>query len=197
MTDVIGEIADDAGRLGPGAIVLVVGPSGAGKDTLLRVAKAHFAMNSAVSFPRRLITRGPDSHEDHDSIDSAALKDKVAQGDVALTWSAHGLDYAVPCSVDDAVAAGQVVVVNVSRKIIAAALQKYARVAVVFVTAPADVLAERLAKRGREAADDVAERLGRNMGEPLPDARDLVVIQNVGAPEAVAQALIDVIERLA
>jgi phosphonate metabolism protein PhnN/1,5-bisphosphokinase (PRPP-forming) len=183
-------------RLGPGAIVLVVGPSGAGKDTLLRFAKAHFAGNEAVAFPRRLITRGPDAHEDHDCIDAESLRSKVKSGDVALAWAAHGLDYAVPRSADAAIAAGKVVVANVSRRIIPTALEKYARVVVVFVTAPAHVLAERLQRRGRESSEDVAQRLDRAAGDELPQAPEVWVIQNVGDAAAVARQLTDLIDEL-
>jgi phosphonate metabolism protein PhnN/1,5-bisphosphokinase (PRPP-forming) len=198
MTSAIGQVAnDDALRLGPGAIVLVVGPSGAGKDTLLRLAKVHFADTDAVMFPRRLITRGPDVNEDHECIDEKTLRNKVASGDVALAWTAHGLDYAVPSTIDEAIAGGSVVVVNVSRTIIPQAMMKYTRVVVAFVTAPADVLAERLQQRGRESPDDVAGRLDRAASDELPSGPEVAVIQNVGHPALVVQKLINLIDSLA
>lgn len=184
------------GRISSGAIVLVVGPSGAGKDTLIRRAQAHFADNERIVFPRRLITRPSDAHEDHDTIDPASLKAKIDAGDVALSWHAHGLDYAVPGTVDAAIAAGRVVIVNVSRKIIPAALSKYECAVVVHVTAPAHVLAERLKARGRETADDVAGRLDRAEGGGRPEGSNVVTIENVGDPAIAARRLIDLIEGL-
>ncbi len=184
------------GPISGGAIVLVVGPSGAGKDTLIRRAQAHFAGNERIVFPRRLITRPIDTHEDHDTIDPASLKAKIDAGEVALSWHAHGLDYAVPETVDAAIAAGSVVVVNVSRKIIPAALGKYVHAVVVYVTAPAHVLAERLKARGRETADDVAGRLDRAEGGGRPEGPDVVTIENVGDPAIAARRLIDLVEGL-
>jgi ribose 1,5-bisphosphokinase PhnN len=58
-----------------------------------------------------------------------------------------------------------VVVANVSRGVIAQAAALY-QVRVIEVTAAAEILAVRLAARGRETADDVARRLGRTAAMP-------------------------------
>src|SRR4051794_27802821 len=46
-----------------GILVLVVGPSGAGKDTLLRLARDALAGDIRFLFPHRHVTRRSDSHE--------------------------------------------------------------------------------------------------------------------------------------
>ncbi|HZX84797.1 MAG TPA: phosphonate metabolism protein/1,5-bisphosphokinase (PRPP-forming) PhnN, partial [Reyranella sp.] len=66
-------------RLGPGLLVLVVGPSGAGKDTLLAYACRQLTEHD-VLFARRHITRASDHTEDHLSIDFAAFEQGVAEG---------------------------------------------------------------------------------------------------------------------
>lgn len=182
-------------RIGPGALVLVVGPSGAGKDTLIRLAREALAGDERIVFPRRIVTRATDPTEVVDTVTPTEFDILVGLGRAALAWKAHGLGYAVPADIDTAIGAGAIVVVNVSRGIIPDALEKYARVTVVYVTAPREVLAARLAGRGRETAADRSERLDR-ADAALPAAPSLVVIQNVGAPENGAQRLVDVIRDL-
>ena len=89
--------------------------------------------------------------------------------------------YAVGAAVDDHIRAGKTVVCNVSRAVISQLRCRYANVRVVLVTAPADVLAERLAARGR-GTDGV---LGARLARSTPAQRDLapdLVIENVGDP---------------
>jgi ribose 1,5-bisphosphokinase len=57
------------------------------------------------------------------------------------------------------------VVANVSRGVIAEAVERFS-VRVIEITAPPQVLAARLARRGRESAADVAVRLARSVAVP-------------------------------
>ncbi len=140
-------------------LVLVVGPSGAGKDTLLNAARQVFRDDSRVHFARRAITRPADPHgENHEPVTEA----EFAAGKFALAWSAHGLRYGIPAS---ALEVAPVTVANVSRGVIAEAVGRFA-VRVIEVTAQTDVLAARLAARGREGIEDVARRLAREAAIP-------------------------------
>ncbi len=51
--------------IGPGRLVLVVGPSGAGKDTLIGLAQAACAEDGTIVFPRRVVTREASASEDN------------------------------------------------------------------------------------------------------------------------------------
>ena len=96
--------------------VLVVGPSGAGKDTLLDAARGALAGDPRFRFVRRVITRPADpGGEDHEPVTEADF----ATRDFALQWQAHGLRYGIPADIAVDLAAGLVVVANVSRAIIA------------------------------------------------------------------------------
>lgn len=163
---------------GEGALVLVVGPSGAGKDTLMDAARASLKGDGRFSFARRLITRpAMAGAEDHDSCAEAEFTDAELRGELALSWRAHGLCYGIPAQALSGIARGQVVVVNVSRGVIPAAERLARRVVVVNITAPNAVLAKRLAARGRESEADIGARLAREA--PLATGRaELVSIQN-------------------
>lgn len=164
--------------MGNGALVLVVGPSGAGKDTLLGAARIALADDGRFSFPRRVVTRTAMVElEDHDSVDVNEFGRQKLRGAYALDWEAHGLCYGVPAAIDAAMTAGRIVVVNTSRKVIERAIEKYPNCHVLLVTARPEVRAARLAGRGRESAEDVAARLQRE-GAPVPEGVAPVVIDN-------------------
>jgi len=166
-----------------GTLFLVVGPSGAGKDTLLDGARAALAGDPAWVFPRRAITRpAAAGGEDHDALTGDEFARRRAAGGFALHWRAHGLDYGIPAAIEDELAAGRHVVVNVSRAAVADAARRFAPVRVLLVTAPAAVLARRLAARGREDADDIARRL-RRAGDGLPDGVVAIRFVNDATPE--------------
>jgi ribose 1,5-bisphosphokinase len=183
-----------APRIGPGALVVVVGPSGAGKDTLIALARTLCRDDPRIVFPRRIVTRQPSAAEDHDSIAPGAFDAAMRQGAFAFCWEAHGLKYALPVAIDAELARGNRVVCNVSRGIVGALRARYAHVTAVLVTAPKEVLAARLGARGREGGGDVTERIER----AAPDIDELapnLVVENVGDPHDGAQRLATLLRR--
>ncbi len=144
-----------------GALVAIVGPSGAGKDTLIAHARAALSARAEFHFARRLVTRAANAFEDHDTIDVAAFDAAAASGAYALCWRAHGLGYALGGDVSEAIRAGRVVICNLSRGALPEPRSRFQRMSVVEITAPSEVLAARLAARGRETPQSIAERLRR------------------------------------
>ena len=175
--------------IGPGRLILVVGPSGAGKDTLLGLARAACAEECNIIFPRRVVTREASSSEDNEWLSPEAFRESLARGDFAMHWEAHGHCYALPHSVEDDIRAGHTVVANVSRMVVDALRRAYADVVVVSVTAPPQVLAERLAMRARGSDGRIEKRLQRAVDDAVPD----VTILNVGRAEDHARRLLRVI----
>ena len=180
---------DRPATIGPGRLILVVGPSGAGKDTLLGRARTAFADDSRIVFLRRVVTREASSSEDNDEMSPEAFRHARMRGDFAVHWEAHGHCYGLPRAIDDDIGAGRTVVANVSRAVVDGMRRSYADVTVVAVTAPPEVLAERLAARARGSDGRLADRLSRAAEDAAPD----VTIANIGDVEHHAGELVRVI----
>jgi ribose 1,5-bisphosphokinase len=179
MTEAPTIVRDSAATIGPGRLILVVGPSGAGKDTLLSLARAACAEDRNVVFARRVITRPSSAAEDNEEVSAEAFSEALARGDFAMHWEAHGHCYALPRAVDDELRAGRTVVANASRTVVAAVRSTYANVVVISITAPRDVLDARLAMRGRVSDGKIEHRLGRTVDE-TSSAPDFTIV-NVGS----------------
>ena len=169
---------------GPGRLVLVTGPSGAGKDTLIGLAKAACAGDPDIVFPRRVVTREASAFEDNEQVNEEAFRRAVAEGNFAIHWEAHGHRYGVPGGIDADIRAG--------RTVVSALRMTYADVVVVAVVAPPQVLAERLAGRARGSDGSIAHRLGRYVDEAPPADR---TITNIGAAGDHAGELIAIIRK--
>ena len=176
--------------IGPGRLVLVVGPSGAGKDTLIAHARAACRGDARVVFPARVITWPPSAFENNEFMPPSAFEQAAANGAFAIWWSAHGHMYGIPLAVDSEIAAGRTVVCNVSRAVVGDLRERYANVVTVLVTAPQDVLRSRLAARERASDGKVSDRMRR---VELADGtlRADVIINNVGDPQSEARKLVD------
>jgi len=174
-----------------GAFVAVVGPSGSGKDTLIAYARERLA--GEAEFVRRVITRPADpALEDHDTLTEEAFDEALAAGAFSVTWAAHGLKYGLPVSVDDVLEKGRVAVANISRDAVFAARGRYATVVVVEITAAPELLAARLAGRGRESGGALEARLAR-AAPPEKSGLEPRRLDNSGPVEVAGAALVAII----
>lgn len=163
-----------------GALVLVVGPSGAGKDSILGYARQQLTSDSRFVFARRLITRhDADPTEEHEACTEAAFAAEEASGTLVVSWRAHGTGYGIRRTILQPLAEGRVVIANVSRRVIDQGAALAARVTIAHITASPAVLAARLRLRGRETHDEIVARLAREAPLP-PHTGALVTIGNDG-----------------
>lgn len=164
-----------------GQLFVVVGPSGAGKDTLIAGA---MAANPALHWARRVITR-PESAggEPFEGVRETEFDQRLARGDFALHWQAHGLHYGVPLAELAPLHHGRSVVLNGSRGALAQGLAAYPDLIVLHITLPLPLLAQRLAARGRESLAEITDRLAR-ADTALPEGLRSVEIANDTSPEA-------------
>ena len=158
-------------------VFAIVGPSGAGKDTLIRGA---LAARPDLRLVRRVITRPTDAGgEDFEGVTPDDFAPRLTRGDFALHWEAHGLRYGIPKAQTDA--PGDVIF-NGSRAALPHAVRAFPGLRVILITAPTALLADRLAQRGRETAGDIRARLTRARFE-MPPGIAYRTVQNDGTPE--------------
>ena len=181
----------------PMALIYVTGPSGSGKDSLLRYARKHLSGHTGVCFIHRYVTRAADAGgENHIALSSEEFASRRQAGLFALSWASNELHYGVGIEIDYWLAKGLTVVMNGSREYLPQARARYPWLVLVEIAASESVLRKRLLARGRETAEQVDQRLQRNR-ELSPGAPDAQVIGNEGDLESAGQALVALICRYA
>lgn len=170
-----------------GRVIAVVGPSGAGKDSVIAGIMAQAQAYPQLRRARRVITRPADAGgEDHLCLSPAEFAARAQAGDFALSWQAHGLSYGIPRSIEADLAQGDQILVNLSRAVLGDAGLRFDNLVVLNITARPEVLAARLAARGRENPEDIAARLAREA--PLPEGLTTITIDNSGALDHTVRA---------
>lgn len=168
-----------------GGFVAVVGPSGAGKDTLIAALCQRLAGYDQFVFARRVITRESDVTEANEVVTPEGFESLKAAGGFLLDWTANGLHYGLPKSLADEMTMGRIVIANISRGMVPALRQRVQRCCTVLITATPEVLAHRLQNRGRE---DVAAQQARLMRATTHQA-DLLADETIDNSGLVADAV--------
>ncbi len=178
-------------------LIYTIGPSGAGKDSVLAWLGQHLPAGSAVHFARRVIDRPAQANgEAHESLSTADFLAQRALQAFALDWTANGHHYGVRHAEFSALERGQWVFVNGSRAYLDKALEKFPSMVVLHITAPVDVLAARLAGRQRESAEQIAARLSRAGAFPSLQQYALIEVQNSGTLDEAGHRLLQALSQL-
>lgn len=170
-----------------GRFIAVVGPSGVGKDSVM---EALAAADPRIVLARRVITR-PSAlgGETFEGITEEEFHVRSAAEEFALSWAAHGLHYGIPATVESQLQDGRDILANLSRSVLTRAMERFARLEVINLTANHDILAARLAARGRETAQQIEHRLER-AATPVPNGITAFTIDNSGPLTQTVQAIL-------
>lgn len=170
-------------------LIVFIGPSGAGKDSLLQWLLQHAPKGVRLHHARRTITRaataGSEGHESVTRPEFQALCDANA---FALHWLANDTGYGVRHAELAPMAEGGWVLISGSRAHIDDARQRFPGLTVVHVGASPEVLRQRLLARGRETEQQVTERLARAQAYAVPP--DALSVLNDGALDDTGHALL-------
>lgn len=179
----------------PGTMIVIVGPSGAGKDTLMDYAAMQLSGRPGFHFTRRVITRSGDAGgENHDAVSMQEFNRLESEGAFAVSWQAHGLKYGIPAAVYRRLDAGDVVIANGSRSALPQFGIAFSRLKVVNIVARPEVLARRLEQRGRESRDDILRRLERS-ALCVDGDFDVITVDNSGAIEDAGKTMMQLLEQ--
>jgi ribose 1,5-bisphosphokinase len=143
-------------------LIYTIGPSGAGKDSVLAWLRQHLSNQSTVHFARRVIDRP--AQLDGEINEYLSTEEFIAQRDLqafALNWTANRHHYGVRHTELAALKCNQWVFVNGSRAHLDKALELFPSMVVLHITAPLPILEARLVTRSRESTDQIAARLSR------------------------------------
>jgi ribose 1,5-bisphosphokinase len=174
-------------------LIYLMGASGSGKDTLLRLLRAELRGDEPVLVAHRYITRDSGATEDALSLTEDEFGRRAALGCFALRWASHGLHYGIGIEIDAWLSCGAAVIINGSRAHLEQAHSRYPAMTAVEVTVDPGQLVRRLAGRGRESAEQIAQRLARaTQAFPVPPQCRLLRVSNDAAPETAAAALLNI-----
>jgi ribose 1,5-bisphosphokinase len=174
-------------------IIAVVGPSGSGKDTLLRYAATAFSQRQDIALARRYITRPPDKNEDNYYIDPVGFQHLQKTGFFLSTWQAHRNSYGIAKHITDGGNGCSTIVCSISRSAVADFESRFFTTTIL-VTAREEILKERLLQRGRESEKDVEKRLLR--AQRTVQAWNLITFDNSDDLEKSSASFITLLRQL-
>ncbi len=149
-----------------GKLFYFIGPSGAGKDTLLTELKEKIKQSNFV-FVQRYITRKPTIvakqgvNEEYIYISKGEFIKKEKEGFFLMSWHSHGDFYGIPKFVEKEIESGKNVLVNGSREYLPHAIKLYPHIEPILIDVDKDTLKKRLISRGRESGTQLQGRLKR------------------------------------
>ena len=182
------------GMPAPGRLFYVVGPSGVGKDSLLRWVRTNLGDSQQVHFATRTITRAAHPSENHDPVTADDFWQKAGDGGFSMIWLANGACYAVQRGIEAYLRAGCDVVVNGSREYVPQVIEAFPESRIVWISAEAGLVAHRLAARQRESGAALLQRVRRATAFTAPENHNVIHLDNSGPIEVAGAQLLALLQ---
>lgn len=169
-------------------IILIVGASGVGKDSLIKEAKKE--LKEDYIFIRRYITRKPDKSEKNFFLENKAFKLLKKNNYFISSWEAHGNFYGI----SNESIKKRMNIISISRSKINDFEKVFDNVFVINITLNKEELKNRLIKRGRETLEEIQKRLDRNYDKI--EAKNLINFENNKSFEESKEAFIKLLKEI-
>ncbi|HSW19084.1 MAG TPA: phosphonate metabolism protein/1,5-bisphosphokinase (PRPP-forming) PhnN [Ramlibacter sp.] len=177
-------------------LIYVMGPSGAGKDSVLGWLRERAPASIPLRWARRTITRPADAGgEQHEAVTPQRFDDLLAADAFAMAWRANGHGYGIRHAELQGLGEGAFVLVNGSRQYLHEALTRYPRATGLYITAQPATLADRLRQRKRETASEIQARVARALHFTPPPG--VIVVHNDTTLEEAGAATWQALSRMA
>ena len=176
----------------PTPIFVIIGPSGAGKDSVLRVVKEKMP---DLHIPKRVITRAEHAEsESFESVTKAEFLDQLNHKEFLFHWHAHDLYYGIrSADVLPYLEIGAAVMINGSRAALDKMRNHYPSIHPIGLSVAPATLKQRLELRGRENMEQIATRLER-AARPMPT--NCHIISNDGRLDETAKKVVAFISQI-
>ncbi|OLU32716.1 phosphonate metabolism protein/1,5-bisphosphokinase (PRPP-forming) PhnN [Pseudomonas sp. PA15(2017)] len=180
-----------------GRLIYLMGPSGAGKDSVLQNLQLHLE-GRRFRVARRVTTRSAEAvGERAIAVSPSEFDERERAGDFAMVWRANGLAYGILKEIDKWLADGCQVIVNGSRGYLQEARRRYPDLLAVLLEVEPAILRSRLLSRGREDAAQIEARLARSAdltGSALVQSDERIVrLDNSGNLDNAVQRLLQLV----
>ncbi|MDF0605188.1 phosphonate metabolism protein/1,5-bisphosphokinase (PRPP-forming) PhnN [Neisseriaceae bacterium TC5R-5] len=178
-------------------LIYIMGPSGAGKDSLLAWLKQQLPSSAPIHWAKRTINRPLQAGgEPYESVDNSQFAQLIRQNAFILHWQANGLSYGIRQPELAPLYRGQWVLLNGSRAYLSQARQAFPRLTLLHITTSPDTLRQRLLARGRESPQQIEARLERTRRWALQTPIADIEIHNDSTLEQGGQALLQSLQQL-
>ncbi|SIN75044.1 phosphonate metabolism protein/1,5-bisphosphokinase (PRPP-forming) PhnN [Halodesulfovibrio marinisediminis] len=145
-----------------GTLFYLMGPSGVGKDTLLNTLRSRLEGKSVIVAHRYITRPASATGENHVALSKKEFQKHLVANSFALHWHSHDKNYGIGIEINNWLNQGLSVVINGSRAYLPQARELYPDLQPVLITAPENIIAERLHARQRETKNEILHRLHRN-----------------------------------
>lgn len=169
-------------------IILIVGASGVGKDSLIKEAKKD--LKKEFNFVKRYITRKPDKNEKNYFLENCAFELLKDNDYFISSWEAHENFYGISKNSIK----NRLNIISISRSKISDFEKNFKNVYVINITLNKEELKNRLIKRGRETLEEIQKRLDRSYDKI--EAKNLINFENDKSFQESKEAFIKLLKEI-
>jgi ribose 1,5-bisphosphokinase len=178
-------------------LIYVMGPSGSGKDSLMKWVMQHKEPDFNLRWAPRWVTRENNDHEGTDqSITNERFDELRSSHLLAMDWSANGIRYGIEKVQLEFKHDHELIFINGSRAYFYHARSLYPDLLAIHVRASLETLESRLLGRARESIASIAERLKRAEMMVFEPEESILEVRNDGEIEISGQRVLNYLQNL-